>query len=121
MNTLNHATETEKPLPGYTLYPAEEDIYAKGEREPYNEESDIAAQKLTEEDRFNKIDAARKGEEGEDDNDWNEQGYDEDEMGDDLDVPGSELDDDWEAIGEEDEENNFYSISDNEEEDDDED
>ena len=34
--------------------------------------------------------------------------------GDDLDVPGSEQDDDNEAIGEEDEENNLYSRSDNE-------
>ncbi len=32
---------------------------------------------------------------------------------DDLDVPGSELDDDNEDIGEEDEENNYYSQSDN--------
>jgi hypothetical protein len=30
--------------------------------------------------------------------------------GDDLDVPGSELDDADEAIGEEDEENNYYSV-----------
>ena len=30
--------------------------------------------------------------------------------GDDLDVPGSELDDSDEAIGEEDEENNYYSV-----------
>jgi hypothetical protein len=32
---------------------------------------------------------------------------------DDLDVPGSELDDEDETVGEEDEENNDYSISDN--------
>lgn len=32
---------------------------------------------------------------------------------DDLDIPGSELDDDNEDIGEEDEENNYYSQSDN--------
>jgi hypothetical protein len=30
--------------------------------------------------------------------------------GDDLDVPGSELDDEQERIGSEDEENNYYSI-----------
>lgn len=36
-----------------------------------------------------------------------------DRTGDDLDVPGSELDDDNEDIGEEDEENNYYSQSDN--------
>lgn len=34
--------------------------------------------------------------------------------GSDLDIPGSELDDDNEAIGEEDEENNYYSESDTE-------
>ena len=32
------------------------------------------------------------------------------EKGDDLDVPGSELDDADEAVGEEDEENNYYSV-----------
>lgn len=31
-------------------------------------------------------------------------------LGSDLDIPGAELDDDNEAIGEEDEENNFYSL-----------
>ena len=35
----------------------------------------------------------------------------------DLDVPGSELDDDNEDIGEEDEENNYYSQSDNQDKD----
>ena len=34
-------------------------------------------------------------------------------LGDDLDVPGSSADDAMEAIGSEDEENNFYSLSDN--------
>jgi hypothetical protein len=35
------------------------------------------------------------------------------DIGSDLDVPGSEVDDDNEAIGEEDEENNYYSLGDN--------
>lgn len=30
--------------------------------------------------------------------------------GDDLDIPGSELDDEQEAVGSEDEENNYYSL-----------
>jgi hypothetical protein len=34
------------------------------------------------------------------------------DLGDDLDVPGSELDDDNEELGEEDEENNSYSQKD---------
>lgn len=37
-----------------------------------------------------------------------------DKLGDDLDVPGSELDDQQEEIGSEDEENNYYSESDTE-------
>ena len=40
----------------------------------------------------------------------NELDFYEDETGDDLDVPGSELDDKDEKIGSEDEENNYYSI-----------
>lgn len=37
-----------------------------------------------------------------------------DKLGNDLDVPGSELDDEQEEIGSEDEENNFYSEGDTE-------
>lgn len=46
----------------------------------------------------------------------NEKGFGEDRTGSDLDVPGSELDNKNERIGEEDEENNPYSISDNDDE-----
>ena len=44
------------------------------------------------------------------DDDWNEENFDEDHTGDDLDVPGSELDDAEESTGSEDEENNVYSL-----------
>ena len=47
---------------------------------------------------------------------WNENTFNidkEDITGNDLDVPGSELDDEQEKIGSEDEENNYYSESDN--------
>lgn len=40
----------------------------------------------------------------------NEKDFSEDQSGDDLDVPGAELDDEQEKIGSEDEENNYYSI-----------
>jgi len=40
----------------------------------------------------------------------NEKGFEEDETGDDLDIPGAELDDEEEEIGSEDEENNYYSL-----------
>ena len=40
----------------------------------------------------------------------NENNFDSNEFGSDLDIPGAELDDDEEKIGSEDEENNSYSI-----------
>jgi hypothetical protein len=40
---------------------------------------------------------------------WNEKDFNEDHSGADLDVPGSELDDEQEGVGSEDEENNYYS------------
>lgn len=40
----------------------------------------------------------------------NEKNFEEDMSGSDLDIPGAELDDLNEEIGEEDEENNYYSI-----------
>ncbi len=41
---------------------------------------------------------------------WNEKSFSEDMVGDDLDVPGSEMDDEQENNGMEDEENNYYSL-----------
>ena len=41
---------------------------------------------------------------------YNEKDFVEDQSGSDLDVPGSELDDEQEKIGSEDEENNYYSL-----------
>jgi len=41
---------------------------------------------------------------------WNESGLQDVGSGDDLDVPGAELDDENEMIGAEDEENNYYSL-----------
>jgi hypothetical protein len=40
----------------------------------------------------------------------NEKYFEDDMSGDDLDVPGSELDDQQEKVGSEDEENNYYSL-----------
>ena len=44
--------------------------------------------------------------------DNNEKAFQEDVSGDDLDIPGGELDDAQEAVGSEDEENNYYSLGD---------
>jgi hypothetical protein len=76
--------QDEDALPGYPAYEDEEDIYSNAREE---EEIDPETKKKK------------------------PSVYDEAE--DDLDVPGSELDDDMEDVGSEDEENNYYSLSDN--------
>jgi hypothetical protein len=73
--------ENEKfPLP---VYNAADDIYNRQKEEPLEGED-----QLVEGDKVNK-----KG-----------------KLGEDLDVPGAELDDADESVGEEDEENNYYSL-----------
>jgi len=91
------SSENKKDDPeGYPLYPAGEDIYNK-----YDEESELdPADPSTSKENF-KIGKAETR---------NEKDFSEDESGSDLDVPGSELDDQQEEIGSEDEENNYYSF-----------
>ncbi|MCF6401889.1 hypothetical protein L3C95_03330 [Chitinophaga filiformis] len=88
----SRSKEDEK-FPGYPAYPANEDITYRGEQE------DLDVEKVTRSSRINNElaressgnPAEQEGEEG-------------------LDVPGSDLDDENERIGEEDEENNYYSL-----------
>ena len=80
---------------GYPLYPKSEDIY-----ENFEEETDINPEDTTKTKSSISSNALRR-EELDDDNEI---------MGEDLDVPGTELDDAQEAIGNEDEENNYYSL-----------
>ena len=68
------------PLPVYKM---EDDIYSREKEEPLEEEGHPGKRKA--------------GESGKN-------------LGEDLDVPGAELDDADEVIGEEDEENNYYSL-----------
>lgn len=95
-----HPKSIEKPAKkvknnkGYPLYPVSEDIYAKGKKE-----MDLDPAEPTQKKSDNPSTNTR-----------NEKDFDEDMSGDDLDVPGSELDDDMEEIGSEDEENNYYSL-----------
>jgi hypothetical protein len=75
------SSEDEKfPLP---IYSADEDIYKKEKEESFDEEDGNTLNKI------------KKGDK---------------KTGNSLDVPGSELDDADEDIGEEDEENNYYSL-----------
>ncbi len=71
-------------------YDAKDDIYKKAINEVNIDPENISAYKS--------------------ENENNEEDYENETMGGDLDVPGSELDDAQEEIGAEDEENNYYSL-----------
>ena len=73
--------EDENTFPGYPIYPPSDDIY-------YNDKSEDVQNTES----APKVKKPRS------------------KTGDDLDVPGAELDDEQENIGSEDEENNYYSI-----------
>jgi len=81
-------------FPGYPAYPLGEDLYEK-----FHEEKDLNPEDISETKIPNStydLDRVK---------DFNE-----DVDGNDLDVPGSELDDTMETVGSEDEENNYYSL-----------
>jgi hypothetical protein len=82
--------------PGYPLYPADEDIFNK-----FKEEGDLDPEITSKKKEIKRKNKAGKN---------NEKDFEEDKSGNDLDVPGSELDDENEIIGSEDEENNYYSL-----------
>ncbi len=84
----------EVTFPGYPDYPPSDDIYEKGKVVP-TLNSDDPSINITPNEKVGSR---------------NEKDFKEDSSGDDLDVPGSELDDAQENIGNEDEENNYYSL-----------
>ena len=73
--------DANEQLPGNPVYPAKDDIYAREKKEDFKEE-DFAGNEKKSTDPLDNT----------------------------LDVPGAELDDADEMIGEEDEENNYYSL-----------
>lgn len=79
---------------GYPLYPPNEDIYSQ-----FEEISELDPE-----------DPSRNKTPNEDPDAMNEKSFNDDVSGGDLDIPGSELDDEQEDIGNEDEENNYYSM-----------
>lgn len=81
---------------GYPKYPESEDIYNQ-----FDKEFDIDPENTAKKKEIIKIDKNPT---------WNEKNFNQDKSGSDLDIPGSELDDEAENNGNEDEENNFYSI-----------
>ncbi len=106
---------------GYPLYPASEDIYNKAERVPGVDTAEVKNKIKTKSNRKSlrwdetDFEDELSGSDldmphSETDKNWNEKSFFDDVSGDDLDVPGSELDDDREETGNEDEENNYYSL-----------
>ena len=88
--------EKKKDFPGYEPYPSDEDIYAKDKQETAIDPEAISGQKT-----FPRTGIP------------SESGYDTDVSVEVMDIPRADLDDDMEAIGSEDEENNYYSVTDN--------
>ncbi len=78
-------------FPDYPLYPSSEDVYNQFKEEDINLDLNV------------KENLEKPGKK-------NEKDFEEDMTGNDLDVPGAELDDVQENIGSEDEENNYYSL-----------
>ena len=88
--------ENKNAIPVNMNYPEADDIYERSKEEQNIDPEDITKAKASN-------DESRDGEE-------NEKSFDEDVSGRDLDVPGSGLDDRQEDNGNEDEENNSYSL-----------
>lgn len=84
----------DESLPASLQYSAKDDIYSKSKK----------VENINPDD--NSVIKDSKEKEGT----MNEKDFEDDLTGDDLDIPGAELDDSNEEIGEEDEENNYYSL-----------
>jgi hypothetical protein len=89
LNPIKSSSETEDEF----SYPSSEDIYQNNKNETEINPENTSKKKTP-----------NLG------NSKNEKSFKEDMSGDDLDVPGSELDDQQESVGSEDEENNYYSL-----------
>ena len=88
--------ENKNALPGYLTYPPVDDIYEQSKVEQNIDPEELSQTKSLNEDSS--------------DGERNEKSFKDDVSGRDLDVPGSELDDLQEDNGNEDEENNSYSL-----------
>ncbi len=113
------ATEDKNGLPGYLPYPGADDIYARAKEEQNIDPEDISKQKTPNEETprlkreeldFDDMISGRSAHTRKLASELNEKDFEGNMSGRDLDVPGSELDDSMEDNGNEDEENNSYSI-----------
>ena len=90
-NPIKEAGKEKEDLPGYPIYPASEDIYSHDQK---------IADVSVERDENPKENASKLPADHVDSGSLDEG----------LDIPGSELDDEQENIGAEDDENNYYSL-----------
>ena len=88
--------EFKNDIQGYPIYPPGEDFYSKFQKENGINPDTISMNKGSGKNDLFDTDI--------------ETGSNKNLSGNDLDIPGSELDDNQEAIGSEDEENNYYSL-----------
>lgn len=93
-NTHEGTNTLKTKFPGYPHYRPSEDIYQKSKEEENIDPDDLSNKKAANQEEIS----------------WNEKDFKDDISGDDLDIPGSELDDQQESVGSEDEENNYYSL-----------
>jgi hypothetical protein len=96
LNRTGKVNEEKQDPEGYPVYPESDDIYGKCHKERKINPEDPSRLKEP-------ADIIKSGEQ-------NEKEFEDDLSGGDLDIPGSELDDELEFIGGEDEENNYYSL-----------
>ncbi len=99
-NTLSYnmiiRTHYEDEFPGYPAYEACDDIYIRGSKMKNMNPEDIHSYKYLDAPNYGKF--------------TNKDKLNNDERISNLDVPGVDLDDEDENVGNEDEENNYYSI-----------
>lgn len=86
--------KNEDAFPGYPAYPSDEDVYSKLEEKENIDPEDVSKTKKPNKSKFGK----------------NEKDFEQDVSGSDLDIPGSEDDEDTDNMGIDDEENSFYSL-----------
>lgn len=95
-NGISSKKDEQNKIPDSLLYPPEEDIYRKFRKESEIDPEDISKKKTPVE--INRI------------SQLNQKEFEEDMSGSDLDIPGAELREGFENIGNEDEENDYYSL-----------
>lgn len=96
MTNKNNEAENQDHALDKINYPAKDDIYNKAQKVGDIDPDDITKTKAPV--KMESVETA------------NEKGFEDDLTGNDLDVPGAELDDEDELTGSEDEENNYYSL-----------